>query len=317
MDEMGEIMFRFILRRLGSSILAVFFVVTITFMLMHAIPGGPFAREKAIPSEIKAALEARYHLSDPLWKQYVDYLSNLAHGDLGPSFKYKGTTVNDIIKQCFPVSAALGAAAVLLSLIVGILSGIVAALNHNKWQDYLAMLMSTIGFAVPNFILAGFLMFVFALKLRWFPAALWGSPSQVVLPALALAGMPTAVIARFMRSNLLEVMQQDYIRTARAKGLTEMTVVYRHAIRNAIMPIITYLGPLVAGIFTGSFVVENIFAIPGLGQYFVSSISNRDYTVILGVTVFYSCFLVVMNLVVDLAYSWIDPRIKLSEEGDS
>lgn len=310
-------MFRFLMRRLGSSIMAVFFVITITFMLMHSIPGGPFAREKAIPPEIKEALEARYHLSDPLWKQYVDYLGNLAQGDLGPSFKYKGTTVNEIIAQCFPVSAALGTVAILFSLVVGILSGIIAALNHNKWQDYLAMLLATVGFAVPSFILAGFLMYIFALKLQWFPAALWGSPSQVVLPALALAGMPTAVIARFMRSSLLEVMQQDYIRTARAKGLSNRVVVYRHALRNAIMPIITYLGPLVAGIFTGSFVVENIFAIPGLGQYFVSSISNRDYTVILGVTVFYSVFLVAMTLVVDLAYSWIDPRIKLSEGGNS
>lgn len=308
-------MLRFILRRLGSSFMAIFFVVSITFFLMHAIPGGPFAREKAIPPEIKAALEARYHLSDPLWKQYVDYLGNLTKGDLGPSFKYKGTTVNDIIKQCFPVSAALGIVAIAFALIMGILSGIIAALNHNKWQDYLAMSMATIGFAVPSFILAGFLMFVFALKLGWFPAALWGTPQQVVLPALALAGMPTAVIARFMRSNLLEVMQQDYIKTARAKGLSQSVIVYKHALRNAILPIITYLGPLVAGIFTGSFVVESIFAIPGLGQYFVTSISNRDYTVILGVTVFYSTFLVAMTLLVDLAYAWVDPRIKLSEGG--
>lgn len=260
-------------------------------------------------------IEARYHLNDPLWKQYVDYLGNLLVWDLGPSFKYEATTVNEIINKSFPVSATLGAAAVSFALIMGILAGIIAALNHNKWQDYLAMLTATIGFAVPSFIMAGVLMYVFALKLRWFPAALWGSPAQAVLPALALAGMPTAVIARFMRSNLLEVMQQDYIRTARAKGLSQRVVVYRHALRNAIMPIITYLGPLVAGIFTGSFVVESIFAIPGLGQYFVSSISNRDYTVILGVTVFYSIFLVAMNFLVDLAYVWVDPRIKLNEGG--
>ncbi len=303
----------YLLRRLISAVMAVFFVVTITFFLMHAIPGGPFASEKEIPPEVQKNIEARYHLNDPLWKQYVDYLHNLIRWDLGPSFKYEATTVNEIINRSFPVSATLGAVAVSFALIVGMLSGIIAALNHNKWQDYLAMIMATIGFAVPSFIMAGVLMYIFAYKLRWFPAALWGSPSQAVLPALALAGMPTAVIARFMRSNLLEVMQQDYIRTARAKGLSRQVIVYRHALRNACLPIITYLGPLVAGIFTGSFVVESIFAIPGLGQYFVSSISNRDYTVILGVTVFYSIFLVAMNLLVDLAYVWVDPRIKLNE----
>ena len=283
---------------------------------MHTIPGGPFAREKAIPPEVLKNIEARYHLNDPLWKQYLDYIKNLTRWDLGPSFKYKTTSVNEIIKKSFPVSATLGALAVGIALIVGVLSGVIAALNHNKWQDYLAMVVATIGFAVPSFILAGVLMYVFAYKLRWFPAALWGSPSQMVLPALALAGMPTAVVARFMRSNLLEVMQQDYIRTARAKGLSQQVVVYKHALRNASLSIITYLGPLVAGIFTGSFVVESIFAIPGLGQYFVSSITNRDYTVILGVTVFYSIFLITMNLLVDLAYVWVDPRIRFSKGGE-
>lgn len=308
-------MTRYILRRLVSSVLAVFFVASITFFLMHAIPGGPFASEKEVPPEIQKNLEERYHLNDPLWKQYVDYLGNLVHWDLGPSFKYEGTTVNEIINKSFPVSASLGAMAVSFSLVVGISAGIIAALNHNKWPDYLAMLLSTVGFAVPSFILAGVLMYVFALKLQLLPAALWGTPQQAILPALALSGMPTAVIARFMRSSLLEVMQQDYIRTARAKGLAQRMVVYRHALRNAMMPIITYMGPLVASIFTGSFVVESIFAIPGLGQYFVSSISNRDYTVILGVTVFYSIFLVIMNLLVDLAYIWVDPRIKLDKGG--
>lgn len=307
---------KYLLQRLVSSVLAVLFIVTLTFSLMHTIPGGPFAREKAIPPEVLKNIEARYHLNDPLWKQYLDYLNNLTRWDLGPSFKYKATSVNEIINKSFPVSATLGALAVGIALIVGVLSGVIAALNHNKWQDYLAMVVATIGLAVPSFILAGVLMYVFAYKLRWFPAALWGSPSQMVLPALALAGMPTAVVARFMRSNLLEVMQQDYIRTARAKGLSQQVVVYKHALRNASLSIITYLGPLVAGIFTGSFVVESIFAIPGLGQYFVSSIANRDYTVILGVTVFYSIFLITMNLLVDLAYVWVDPRIRISKGGE-
>lgn len=306
---------KYFLRRVGSALLAIFFVVTLTFMLMHSIPGGPFASERNVPDEIQRNLDIRYHLNDPLWKQYVDYLNDLVHGDLGPSFKYQARTVNDLIKEGFPISATLGVVAIAFALIMGILAGIVAALNHNKWPDYLAMLLATIGFAVPSFIMAGLLMYFFAYQLRWFPAALWGTPQQVVLPALALAGMPTAVIARFMRSSLLEVLQQDYIRTARAKGLSDRVIIYRHALRNAIMPVITYLGPLVASIFTGSFVVENIFAIPGLGQYFVSSISNRDYTVILGVTVFYSVFLVAMNLLVDIAYVWVDPRIKLAGKG--
>lgn len=307
-------MLRFLVRRTISVVTALFFVVTLTFFMMKAIPGGPFDSEKKLPPAIQKNLEEKYHLNDPLYKQYLDYLKGVATWNLGPSFKEEGVTVNEIIKTYFPVSATLGAIAVIFSLIVGIISGIIAALRHNKWQDYLAMVLSTIGFAVPSFILATLLMYVFALKLQLLPAAMWGSWENAVLPALALSGMPTAVIARFMRSSMLEVLQQDYIKTARAKGLSERVVIYRHALRNALMPIITYLGPLVAGIFTGSFVVEHIFAIPGLGRYFVTSISNRDYTVIMGLTIFYSVFLVVMNLLVDLAYAAVDPRIKLVEK---
>ncbi|GAW28718.1 MULTISPECIES: ABC transporter permease [unclassified Carboxydocella] len=307
-------MLRFLVRRAISVVTALFFVVTLTFFMMKAIPGGPFDAEKKLPPAIQKNLEEKYHLNDPLYKQYLDYLKGVVTWNLGPSFKEEGVTVNDIIKTYFPVSATLGAVAVAFSLLVGIISGIIAALRHNKWQDYLAMILSTIGFAVPSFILATLLMYVFALKLQWFPAAMWGSWENVVLPALALSGMPTAVIARFMRSSMLEVLQQDYIKTAKAKGLSERVIIYRHALRNALMPIITYLGPLVAGIFTGSFVVEHIFAIPGLGRYFVTSISNRDYTVIMGLTIFYSIFLVLMNLLVDLAYAAVDPRIKLVEK---
>ncbi|AVX19892.1 oligopeptide transport system permease protein [Carboxydocella sporoproducens DSM 16521] len=307
-------MLRFLVRRAISVVTALFFVVTLTFFMMKAIPGGPFDADKKLPPAIQKNLEEKYHLNDPLYKQYLDYLKGVVTWNLGPSFKEEGVTVNDIIKTYFPVSATLGAVAVAFSLIVGIISGIIAALRHNKWQDYLAMILSTIGFAVPSFILATLLMYVFALKLQWFPAAMWGSWENVVLPALALSGMPTAVIARFMRSSMLEVLQQDYIKTAKAKGLSERVIIYRHALRNALMPIITYLGPLVAGIFTGSFVVEHIFAIPGLGRYFVTSISNRDYTVIMGLTIFYSIFLVLMNLLVDLAYAAVDPRIKLVEK---
>lgn len=279
---------------------------------MKIIPGGPFTSEKKLPPAIQKNIEERYHLNDPMWKQYVDYLKRTVTGDLGPSFKYEDRTVNEIIEDSFPVSATLGGLAVLLSLIVGLSAGIMSALKQNKWQDYAAMIMATLGFSVPSFIVAGLLMYVFALKLRWFPPAMWGSPEQMVLPTIALSMLPTATIARLMRSSMVEVLGQDYIKTARAKGLSERVVIYKHAIRNAIMPVITYLGPLVASILTGSFIVEFIFAIPGLGRFFVTSISNRDYTVILGTTVFYSVLLMSMNLIVDIAYAFIDPRIKIS-----
>lgn len=278
---------------------------------MHTIPGGPFKKEKALPPAVQRNIEERYKLNDPLWKQYTDYLSNLVRGDLGPSFKYLGRSVNDIIRDGFPVSATLGAWAILFALVVGVPAGIISALNQNKWQDNAVMAIAIIGVSVPNFVIATLLMYVFAVKLRWLPVALWGTPKHVILPMIALAGFPAAFFARLMRSSTLDVLSQDYIRTARAKGLSWYAVVVRHVVKNAILPVVTYLGPLVAGILTGSFVVENIFAIPGLGRYYVTSIYNRDYTTIMGVTIFYSAFLVLLNFLVDIAYGWIDPRIKL------
>ncbi len=302
---------RYFLRRALTSLLALWLIVTITFTIMHLIPGGPFASEKKLPDAILRNLEQRYHQNDPLYKQYAGYLINLLQGDLGPSFKYENRTVNSIIRESFPVSAALGSLAIALSLSAGILAGIVAALRQNRWQDYTAMIMVTFGFSLPSFILSGLLMYVFAYKLRILPSALWGAWQQAILPTLALAALPTAFIARLIRSSMLEVLQLDYIRTARAKGLSEINIILRHALPNAILPVVTYTGPLIAAILTGSFVVEFIFAIPGLGRWFVLSITNRDYTVILGVTVFYSAFLMLMNLIVDLIYVAIDPRIKL------
>lgn len=286
-------------------------ITTATFVLMHSVPGGPFTAEKNLPESVLKNINERYHLNDPLWKQYADYLGNVARGDLGPSFKYEARTVNDIIAESFPVSAELGTIAVLIALILGIPAGIIAALRQNRWPDYLAMFGATIGISVPNFILATLFIYLFALKLELFPVAMWDGPEYAVLPALALAAFPTAFVARLMRSSMLEVMSQDFIKTARAKGLPGYTVIYRHALKNAVMPVVTYLGPLIAAIFTGSFVVETIFAIPGLGRYFVTSIYNRDYTVILGVTIFYSAMLVLLNFLVDIAYAWLDPRIKL------
>ena len=305
-------MARYLLRRLATMLVALWLIITLTFIIMHVIPGGPFATEKKLPPEIMKNILAHYHMDEPLWKQYTDYLGSLLRGDLGPSFKYENRTVNGIIRDGFPVSATLGAIAIALALLIGIPAGIISALRRNSWPDYLAMVLTTLGFSVPSFILGGLLMYVFAYRLQLLPPAMWGTPRQVIMPALALSALPMAFVARLMRSSMLEVLQQDYMRTARAKGLPERTVVWRHAVRNAITPVVTYLGPLVAGIFTGSFVVENIFAIPGLGRYYVMSISDRDYTVILGVTIFYSAFLMLMNFLVDLAYVLIDPRVKLT-----
>ena len=301
----------YVLRRAISVILVVLVVATGTFVLMHAIPGGPFKKEKALPPAVQRNIEERYKLNDPLWKQYTDYMSNLIRGDLGPSFKYLGRSVNDIILDGFPVSATLGAWAILFALVVGVPAGIISALNQNKWQDNVVMAIAIIGVSVPNFVIATLLMYVFAVKLRWLPVAMWGTPRHVILPMIALAGFPAAFFARLMRSSTLDVLSQDYIRTARAKGLSWYAVVVKHVVKNAILPVVTYLGPLIAGILTGSFVVENIFAIPGLGRYYVTSIYNRDYTTIMGVTIFYSTFLVLLNFLVDIAYGWIDPRIKL------
>lgn len=305
---------RFIWQRLVYSAMALLLIITFTFSLMHVVPGGPFTGEKQLPQSVMRNLEEKFHLNDPLWLQYVKYLGQVAQGDLGPSYKYENRTVNDIISQGFPVSAVLGALAVAIALAAGITLGIISALRQNRWQDYLAMIIATIGFSVPSFIMASLLMYFFAYKIKLFPTAMWGTPAHAVLPALALAALPTAFISRLIRSNMVEVLQQDYIKTARSKGLSEQVVIYRHALKNAILPVVTYLGPLIAAIFTGSFVIENIFAIPGIGRDFVIAITNRDYGLILGLTIFYAVFLMAMNLIVDLSYSFIDPRIKLTRK---
>lgn len=304
-------MLQYTFKRLMSMVLVLFIITTATFVLMHAVPGGPFTAEKNLPEAVLKNLNERYHLNDPLWKQYGDYLANVVRGDLGPSFKYEARTVNDIIAESFPVSAELGLTAVLIAVACGIPMGAIAALRQNRWPDYLCMFLGTIGISVPGFILATLFIYFFALKLELLPAAMWSGPEYVILPATALAAFPMAFIARLTRSSMLEVLGLDFIRTARAKGLSAFTVIRRHALKNALIPVITYLGPLIAAILTGSFVIESIFAIPGLGRHFVTSIYNRDYTVILGITIFYSTLLVVLNFIVDIAYAWLDPRIKL------
>ncbi len=305
---------RYILKRMVSSFMVLLTVITITFLLMHAIPGGPFSSEKKIPLSVLKNIEERYRLNDPLWKQYADYLGNLARFDLGPSFKYEGRKVNDMIGESFPVSLQLGMVSIGISILIGIPGGILAALRQNKWQDYMTMLFATLGVSVPSFVIATLLIYVFAIKLSLLPAAMWGDAEYVILPALALAAHPTAFIVRLTRSSMLEILTQDYIKTARAKGLSQTIILYRHALRNALIPIVTYIGPMSAGILTGSFIIETIFAIPGLGRHFVTSIYNRDYTVILGVTIFYSLLVISLNLLVDLIYPHLDPRIKLNEK---
>ncbi|GLC28725.1 ABC transporter permease [Clostridium omnivorum] len=304
-------MLKYILKRLGASLITLWVVVTVTFILSHAIPGGPFDREKPLPPEVKKNIEERYNLNKPIWWQYGDYIKNLAKLDLGPSFQQRGVSVNDIINRGFPVSARLGTVAIILALTIGLVLGIIAALRQGKWQDNATMLLSTLGVTIPSFVIATLFIYVFAEKLRWFPVFGLTSPRHYVLPAIALSGFSMAFISRIVRSSLLDVVRQDYIRTAKSKGLSEGSVILRHALKNAILPVVTYLGPLVAGVLTGSFVIERVFTIPGLGRFFVDSIGNRDYTAILGVTVFYSLFLVICNLVVDILYALVDPRIKL------
>ncbi|WLR51584.1 ABC transporter permease subunit [Bacillus tianshenii] len=307
-------MLKYIGKRLLYMLLTLWLIVSVTFFLMRAAPGTPFTGEKELPPAIQANLEAYYGLDKPWYMQYVDYLVSVAQWDFGPSFKYKGQSVNDLISDGFPVSFILGMESILLALALGVLLGVIAALRHNKWQDYSAMIIAVLGISVPSFIMASALQYFLAIKMDIFPVARWGTFMHTVLPALALASTPMAFIARLTRSSMLEVLSNDYIKTAKAKGLNSSEITIRHTIRNAMMPVVSYMGPLISAILTGSFVIEKIFGIPGLGMHFVTSITNRDYSVIMGVTVFFSVLLLVSILLVDIAYSLIDPRIKLADK---
>lgn len=290
---------------------SLFAVATLTFVLMQIIPGDPFTEDKAVPEEIMQSMRRHYGLDQPWYVQYGRYLKGIATWNLGPSFKYEGRTVNDIIESGFPVSLILGGEALFLSLSMGISFGAIAALKQTRWQDHLFMIFAVLGISVPSFIMATFLQYLFAMKLDLLPVARWGTFAQSILPAFSLAALPTAFITRLTRTNMLEVLNQDYIQTARSKGLPAFQIVYKHALRNALLPVVTYLGPLTASILTGSFIVEKIFGIPGLGQWFVMSVTNRDYTVIMGTTVFYSALLIAAVFIVDILYCLIDPRIKI------
>ena len=302
---------KYIFQRVWTSLLTLFVVVTLTFFMMRAIPGGPFTEEKEIPPKILAKILERYHMNDPLYVQYFHYLKDVARFDLGPSYRYEGMTVNELIANSFPTSLLVGSLALLIALAIGIPAGIVSALRRGKWQDRSAMVLATLGITIPNYVIATILVYFCAYRYGLVTVGFWEGLPTAILPAITLAGYPTAFISRLTRSSMLEVIQQDYIRTAWSKGLRERVVIYIHALRNAIIPVVTYLGPLTAGILTGSFVVEQIFGVPGLGTFFVTSITNRDYTTIMGVTIFYSALLVSLNLVVDICLGFIDPRIKL------
>ncbi len=301
----------YLAKRLAGACVVLWAIITITFGLMHAIPGGPFTQEKKLPPAVMATVEARYHLDEPLWSQYVDYVCHAAVLDLGPSYKYPGKTVNDIIAETFPVSAQLGLISLFLAIGTGVLAGMAAAWYKNTWIDYTMMVGATLGVSVPSFILAAVLIQLFAFTWPILPAALWKGPAYVILPALALAAQPTAFIMRLTRSSLLDALGQDYIRTARSRGIGTLPLICYHALHNALLPVVSYIGPLAAALMTGSFIVETIFAIPGLGRHFVTSIYNRDYTVILGITIFYSFLIMMMNLLIDVIYPLLDPRITM------
>jgi oligopeptide transport system permease protein len=305
-------MVKYITRRVLYILLSLYLIITATFFFMRLAPGNPFTSEKQLSPEIQASLNEHYGLDDPWYVQYGEYLSRVVQWDFGPSFKYKARTVNDLISDGFPVSLMLGAEAILIALSLGVFLGVIAAMKHNKWQDYSAMVIAVMGISVPSFIMATALQYFLAIKLGIFPVARWETFMHTILPALALASSPMAFIARLTRSSMLDVLSNDYIRTAKAKGLSQGVITMKHTIRNAMLPVVSYMGPLSAGIVTGSFVIEKIFGIPGLGSHFVTSIANRDYTVIMGVTVFYSIILLSAILLVDIAYGLIDPRIKLT-----
>ena len=308
-------MAKYILKRLATGIVTIFVIATITFALCHSIPGGPFDRDKPLNETTIANLNAKYNLDAPIYEQYADYMFDIVKFDFGPSYYYKNETVNDYINRCFPASALLGTCAIIVAIVIGIPAGIISALKQNHWQDNLLKIMTTVLVSLPNFVIAASLMYFLGYKLGWLPVSMWGTPEQMVMPTLALAAYPLSFITKMMKSSMLEVLNSDYVRTAKAKGCSGFLTIYKHALRNAVLPIVTSLGPQFAGIITGSLVVEKIFVIPGLGQEFTKSIFNRDYPMIMGLTVFYSILLIVCVLICDIINSIIDPRIKITEEG--
>ncbi len=305
-------MLRYFLTRLAGAVPTLFIIVTISFFLIRAAPGGPFDQEQTLPPEILANLENAYGLDQPIWTQYGRYLAALAHGDFGPSFKYKDFSVTELIGQGFPVTFEIGSIAILLALMLGIPIGTFAALRHNSAADYVSMTLAVVGVAIPTFVVLPFLGLLFGIYLHWLPVAGWepGSIRHLLLPTIALALPPLSVIARLVRASMLELLSSPFIRTAFAKGLPLHTVILRHAMRPALLPVASFLVPAVASIMTGSLVVESIAGLPGIGRYMVQGALNRDYTLVLGMVIIYSTLLIIMGLLVDLLYAWLDPRVR-------
>ena len=303
-----------LIKKALNLILSFLMIVTVTFFLMHSIPGDPFMDEQALPEEIMKALRKQSGLDQPLIAQYFTYLKGIfLHFDLGYSFKYQGRTVNQIIAEGFPISLLLGVESLLFSIFGGLSLGAIASLYHQRWQDSCIIIFVTLGVSIPGFLLATFFQYLLAIKLDLFPIALWGTFSHTCLPVLALSAFPLAYITKLSRASTIEILRQDYLLTAYSKGLNPFQILMKHTVRNTLIPIIAYLGPLIASIFTGSFVIEKIFGIPGLGQWLVSGISNRDYTVIMGITIFYSALLLLAIFLVDCLFCLIDPRIRNSQ----
>lgn len=302
-------MLSYSLKRIFGAIPTLLFIITIAFFLIRMAPGGPFDSERPVPAEIAANLDKVYHLNDPLHIQFGHYLWNILHGDFGPSFKYQDYSVTELIMQGFPVSLQLGLWAILLALLVGISLGVLAALRQNKFIDYFLMAFAMTGIVLPSFVIAPLLALVFGVFLHWFPVAGWGTWQHMILPIIALSLPQIATVARMTRGSLIETLNSPYIRTARAKGLSKTLILYRHASRATLLPIISWLGPAVAAIITGSIVIEQIFSLPGIGRHFVQGALNRDYTLVMGVVVFYGVLIIMMNLLVDLLYRWLDPRV--------
>jgi len=309
----GEVvaLLKYILKRVIIGLLAMLLVTVITFFMMNLVPGGPFEFEKSINPTAKAAMEAKYGLDKPLIEQFWNYFTGVLKGDFGPSIKQRGRSVMDIILTKFPVSARLCGITVVVALVVGIPLGCIAAINRGKWLDSVIRVFATVGIAVPGFVLCTVTLYLFGVYLNLLPTLGLASPANYVMPVFSLAFYPTAYITRMMRSTMLDALGQDYVRTAKSKGVSNSLVIFKHALRNAILPIVTYLGPMMAFMMTGNFVVEQVFVIPGLGKEFISSIMNRDYTMIMGTTIFVGVILIAINVIVDIAYKIIDPRINL------
>ncbi|MFN5560712.1 MAG: ABC transporter permease [Opitutaceae bacterium] len=304
-------MLRFFASRLLQSLLALIIIITATFFMLRFVPGGPFTSEKAVTPEILRNLEAHYGLDQPLWKQYFDYLGSLAQGDFGPSFKYPNRTVNEILADKLPVSLELGFLSLLVALLIGLPLGILAAVRRNTWVDYVASSFGMVGISIPTFVVGPLLVLALAIHLGWFNASGWYSPIDRVLPCLVLGIAYAAPISRLTRGGMLEVLSQDFIRTARAKGASELRVVLRHSLKGGLLPVVSFLGPAIAGILTGSFVIETIFQIPGIGREFVNSAFNRDYTLVLGTVILYAVLIMALNLAADVVQAWMNPKVRL------